>query len=197
MVSWLSMSSGLKPDRSLHSNGLLTTLSQHYFLFLGTLSAHPQGVKLLEKCGLFQWWLKRRYSLMTIVTLLHTLMWHSVNWVLLMIFCSLLNLCSVKNQDVVLKLAVATLDYSRDGLARVILSKILTAATDVRHNTQWEIKCFHNLVTSLRLNLTLLHKNIWTQLTLIIQYFSTILYTYFCVNGSVNLDIVILHDWVK
>uniref|UniRef100_A0A672YKK6 RPTOR independent companion of MTOR, complex 2 a n=1 Tax=Sphaeramia orbicularis TaxID=375764 RepID=A0A672YKK6_9TELE len=97
MVSWLSSSSGLKPERSLQSNGLLTTLSQHYFLFLGTLSAHPQGVKLLEKCGLFQ---------------------------------CLLNLCSVKNQDAVLKLAVSTLDYSRDGLARVILSKILTAATD-------------------------------------------------------------------
>ncbi|XP_053276315.1 rapamycin-insensitive companion of mTOR isoform X2 [Pleuronectes platessa] len=97
MVSWLSSSSGLKPERCLQSNGLLTTLSQHYFLFLGTLSAHPQGVKLLEKCGLFQ---------------------------------CLLNLCSVKNQDAVLKLAVTTLDYSRDGLARVILSKILTAATD-------------------------------------------------------------------
>ncbi|XP_042277529.1 rapamycin-insensitive companion of mTOR-like isoform X1 [Thunnus albacares] len=98
MVSWLSSSSGLKPERCLQSNGLLTTLSQHYFLFLGTLSAHPQGVKLLEKCGLFQ---------------------------------CLLNLCSVKNQDAVLKLAVSTLDYSRDGLARVILSKILTAATDI------------------------------------------------------------------
>uniref|UniRef100_A0A3B4BJD4 Uncharacterized protein n=1 Tax=Periophthalmus magnuspinnatus TaxID=409849 RepID=A0A3B4BJD4_9GOBI len=96
MVLWLSSSSGLKPERSLQSNGLLTTLSQHYFLFLGTLSAHPQGVKLLEKCGLFQ----------------------------------LLNMCSVKNQDAVLKLAVTTLDYSTDGLARVILSKILTAATD-------------------------------------------------------------------
>ncbi|KAM9392798.1 LOW QUALITY PROTEIN: rapamycin-insensitive companion of mTOR-like [Pholidichthys leucotaenia] len=97
MVSWLSSSSGMKPERSLQSNGLLTTLSQHYFLLIGTLSAHPQGVKLLEKCGLFQ---------------------------------CLLNLCSVKNQDAVLKLAVTTLDYSRDGLARVILSKILTAATD-------------------------------------------------------------------
>uniref|UniRef100_A0A3Q4HN41 RPTOR independent companion of MTOR, complex 2 a n=1 Tax=Neolamprologus brichardi TaxID=32507 RepID=A0A3Q4HN41_NEOBR len=97
MVSWLSSSSGMKPERCLQSNGLLTTLSQHYFLFLGTLSAHPQGVKLLEKCGLFQ---------------------------------CLLNLCSVKNQDAVLKLAVSTLDYSRDGLARVILSKILTASTD-------------------------------------------------------------------
>ncbi|KAM4615987.1 rapamycin-insensitive companion of mTOR-like [Polymixia lowei] len=97
MVAWLSLSSGLKPERCLQSNGLLTTLSQHYFLFLGTLSAHPHGVKLLEKCGLFQ---------------------------------CLLNLSSVKNQDAVLKLAVSTLDYSRDGLARVILSKILTAATD-------------------------------------------------------------------
>ncbi|KAK6306124.1 hypothetical protein J4Q44_G00230490 [Coregonus suidteri] len=97
MVAWLSLSSGLKPDRCLQSNGLLTTLSQHYFLFLGTLSAHPHGIKLLEKCSLFQ---------------------------------CLLNLCSVKNQGIVLKLAVSTLDYSRDGLARVILSKILTAATD-------------------------------------------------------------------
>ncbi|KAI5625116.1 rapamycin-insensitive companion of mTOR isoform X2, partial [Silurus asotus] len=42
----------------------------------------------------------------------------------------LLNLCSLKNQDHLLKLTVSTLDYSRDGLARVILSKILTAATD-------------------------------------------------------------------
>uniref|UniRef100_A0AAR2IRC7 RPTOR independent companion of MTOR, complex 2 a n=1 Tax=Pygocentrus nattereri TaxID=42514 RepID=A0AAR2IRC7_PYGNA len=97
IVQWLSSSSGLKPDRSLQSNGLLNTLSQHYFLFLGTLSAHPNGVKLLEKCGVFQ---------------------------------CLLNLCSLKNQDHLLKLTVSTLDYSRDGLARVILSKILTAATD-------------------------------------------------------------------
>uniref|UniRef100_A0A672RYY9 Rapamycin-insensitive companion of mTOR-like n=1 Tax=Sinocyclocheilus grahami TaxID=75366 RepID=A0A672RYY9_SINGR len=97
IVQWLSSSSGLKPDRSLHSNGLLTTLSQHYFLFLGTLSAHPQGVKMLEKCSVFQ---------------------------------CLLNLCSLKNQDHLLKLIVSTLDYSRDGLARIILSKILTAATD-------------------------------------------------------------------
>lgn len=44
---------------------------------------------------------------------------------------SLLNLCSLKNQDHLLKLTVSSLDYSRDGLARVILSKILTAATDV------------------------------------------------------------------
>nr|XP_005161298.1 rapamycin-insensitive companion of mTOR isoform X2 [Danio rerio] len=97
IVQWLSASSGLKPDRSLQSNGLLTTLSQHYFLFLGTLSANPQGVKMLEKCSVFQ---------------------------------CLLNLCSLKNQDHLLKLVVSTLDYSRDGLARVILSKILTAATD-------------------------------------------------------------------
>uniref|UniRef100_A0A672NEH4 Rapamycin-insensitive companion of mTOR-like n=1 Tax=Sinocyclocheilus grahami TaxID=75366 RepID=A0A672NEH4_SINGR len=97
VVQWLSSSSGLKPDRSLQCNGLLTTLSQHYFLFLGTLSAHPQGVKMLEKCSVFQ---------------------------------CLLNLCSLKNQDHLLKLTVSTLDYSRDGLARVILSKILTAATD-------------------------------------------------------------------
>ncbi|KAI5629853.1 rapamycin-insensitive companion of mTOR isoform X1, partial [Silurus asotus] len=55
IVQWLSSSSGLKPDRSLQSNGLLNTLSQHYFLFLGTLSAHPSGVKLLEKCSVFQW----------------------------------------------------------------------------------------------------------------------------------------------
>ncbi|KAK2910930.1 hypothetical protein Q8A67_003063 [Cirrhinus molitorella] len=97
IVQWLTSSSGLKPERSLHSNGLLSTLSQHYFLFLGTLSAQPSGVKMLEKCGVFQ---------------------------------CLLNLCSMKNQDHLLKLTVSTLDYSRDGLARVILSKILTAATD-------------------------------------------------------------------
>ncbi|XP_062410091.1 rapamycin-insensitive companion of mTOR-like isoform X2 [Sardina pilchardus] len=97
IVQWLTSSSGLKPDRSLQSNGLLNTLSQHYFLFLGTLSAHPNGVKMLEKCGVFQ---------------------------------CLLNLCSLKNQDHLLKLTVSTLDYGRDGLARVILSKILTAATD-------------------------------------------------------------------
>ncbi|XP_071770397.2 rapamycin-insensitive companion of mTOR-like [Centroberyx gerrardi] len=97
IVQWLFSSAGLKPDRSLQSNGLLTTLSQHYFLFLGTLSAHPHGVKMLEKCSVFQ---------------------------------CLLNLCTLKNQDHLLKLTVSTLDYSRDGLARVILSKILTAATD-------------------------------------------------------------------
>uniref|UniRef100_A0A8C7GUJ8 RPTOR independent companion of MTOR complex 2 n=1 Tax=Oncorhynchus kisutch TaxID=8019 RepID=A0A8C7GUJ8_ONCKI len=97
IVQWLSSSSGLKPDRSLQSNGLLTTLSQHYFLFLGTLSSHPHGVKMLEKCSVFQ---------------------------------CLLNICTLKNQDHLLKLTVSTLDYSRDGLSRVILSKILTAATD-------------------------------------------------------------------
>ncbi|XP_042608354.1 rapamycin-insensitive companion of mTOR-like isoform X2 [Cyprinus carpio] len=97
IVQWLTSSSGLKSERSLHSNGLLSTLSQHYFLFLGTLSAQPAGVKMLEKCGVFQ--------------------------------CEL-SLCSMKNQDHLLKLTVSTLDYSRDGLARVILSKILTAATD-------------------------------------------------------------------
>lgn len=45
---------------------------------------------------------------------------------------SLLSLCSLKNQDLLLKLTVTTLDYSRDGLARVILSKVLTASSDVR-----------------------------------------------------------------
>uniref|UniRef100_A0A803XXB9 RPTOR independent companion of MTOR complex 2 n=1 Tax=Meleagris gallopavo TaxID=9103 RepID=A0A803XXB9_MELGA len=80
IVNWLNSSSGMKPERSLQNNGLLNTLSQHYFLFFGTLS--------------------------------------------LFLFC--LN-C---NQDHLLKLTVSSLDYSRDGLARVILSKILTAATD-------------------------------------------------------------------
>ncbi|MBN3289821.1 RICTR protein, partial [Polypterus senegalus] len=97
IVQWLSSYSGVKPDRSLQNNGLLNTLCQHYFLFLGTLSSHPHGVKMLEKCSVFQ---------------------------------CLLNLCSLKNQDHLLKLTVSTLDYSRDGLARVILSKILTASTD-------------------------------------------------------------------
>lgn len=98
IVQWLNASSGMKPERSLQNNGLLTTLSQHYFLFIGTLSCHPHGVKMLEKCSVFQ---------------------------------CLLNLCSLKNQDHLLKLTVSSLDYSRDGLARVILSKVLTAATDV------------------------------------------------------------------
>ncbi|KAL2091761.1 hypothetical protein ACEWY4_011559 [Coilia grayii] len=97
VVQWLPTTSGAKPERSLQSNGLLNTLSQHYFLFLGTLSAQPRGVKVLEKCSVFQ---------------------------------CLLNMCSMKNQDAMLKLTVASLDYSREGLARVILSKILTAATD-------------------------------------------------------------------
>ncbi|KAM9338346.1 rapamycin-insensitive companion of mTOR-like [Symphorus nematophorus] len=97
IVHCLFSSAGLKPERSLQGSGLLTTLSQHYFLFLGTLSAHPHGVKMLEKCNVFQ---------------------------------CLLNVCSLKNQEHLLKLTVSTLDYSRDGLARVILSKILTAATD-------------------------------------------------------------------
>ncbi|XP_062905684.1 rapamycin-insensitive companion of mTOR isoform X1 [Mobula hypostoma] len=97
IVQWLSSSSGLKPERSLQNNGLLNTLSQHYFLLIGTLSAHPHGVKLLEKCSMFQ---------------------------------CLLSLCSLKNYDHVLKLTVSTLDYSRDGLSRVILSKILSSATD-------------------------------------------------------------------
>ncbi|NWI20053.1 RICTR protein, partial [Crypturellus soui] len=97
IVHWLNSSSGMKPELSLQNNGLLNTLSQHYFLFFGTLSCHPHGVKMLEKCNVFQ---------------------------------CLLNLCSLKNQDHLLKLTVSSLDYSRDGLARVILSKILTAATD-------------------------------------------------------------------
>uniref|UniRef100_A0A671XTE3 RPTOR independent companion of MTOR, complex 2b n=1 Tax=Sparus aurata TaxID=8175 RepID=A0A671XTE3_SPAAU len=97
IVQCLFSSAGIKPDRSLQGSGLLTTLSQYYFLFLGTLSANPHGVKMLEKCSVFQ---------------------------------CLLNVCSLKNQEHLLKLTVSTMDYSRDGLARVILSKILTAATD-------------------------------------------------------------------
>ncbi|XP_078416580.1 rapamycin-insensitive companion of mTOR isoform X1 [Cetorhinus maximus] len=97
IVQWVSPSSGLKHERSLQNNGLLSTLSQHYFLIIGTLSSHPHGVKVLEKCNMFQ---------------------------------CLLSLCSLKNYDHVLKLTVSTLDYSRDGLSRVILSKILTSGTD-------------------------------------------------------------------
>ncbi|XP_066509823.1 rapamycin-insensitive companion of mTOR-like isoform X1 [Hoplias malabaricus] len=97
IVHWLILCSGLKSEHGFHSNGLLNTLSQHYFLFLGTMSSHPLGVKTMEKCGVFQ---------------------------------CLLNLCSLKNQDFLLKLTVTTLDYSRDGLARIILSKILTAGSD-------------------------------------------------------------------
>ncbi|KAG8599017.1 hypothetical protein GDO81_002844 [Engystomops pustulosus] len=97
IVQWLGSISGMKQERSLQNNGLLTTLSQYYFLFIGTLSCHPHGVKMLEKCNVFQ---------------------------------CLLNLCSLKSQDHLLKLAVSSLDYSRDGLARVILSKTLTASPD-------------------------------------------------------------------
>ncbi|PIO37683.1 hypothetical protein AB205_0167520, partial [Aquarana catesbeiana] len=97
IVLWLSATSGIKQERSLQNNGLLNTLCQYYFLFIGTLSCHPHGVKMLEKCNVFQ---------------------------------CLLNLCSLKNQDHLLKLAVTSLDYSRDGLARVILSKTLTASPD-------------------------------------------------------------------
>uniref|UniRef100_UPI0037E8DDC5 rapamycin-insensitive companion of mTOR-like n=1 Tax=Semicossyphus pulcher TaxID=241346 RepID=UPI0037E8DDC5 len=87
----------LKPERGLSGSRLLSTLSQHYFLFLGTLSAHTHGVRMLERCSVFQ---------------------------------SLLSVCSLKNQEHLLKLTVSTLDYSRDGLSRVILSKVLTAASD-------------------------------------------------------------------
>ncbi|XP_072272718.1 rapamycin-insensitive companion of mTOR isoform X1 [Pyxicephalus adspersus] len=97
IVQWLTTTSGMKQERSLQNNGLLNTLCQYYFLFIGTLSCHPHGVKMLEKCNVFQ---------------------------------CLLNLCSLKNQDHLLKLAVSSLDYSRDGLARVILSKTLTASPD-------------------------------------------------------------------
>ncbi|XP_053195319.1 rapamycin-insensitive companion of mTOR-like [Scomber japonicus] len=97
IIQCLFSSAPPKPNCSVQGRGLLTTLSQHYFLFLGILSAHPHSVKILEKCSVFQ---------------------------------CLLNLCTLKNQELLLKLTVSTLDYSRDGLARVILSKILTAATD-------------------------------------------------------------------
>ncbi|XP_040276883.1 rapamycin-insensitive companion of mTOR isoform X2 [Bufo bufo] len=97
IVQWLGNISGIKQERSLQNNGLMNTLCQYYFLFIGTLSCHPHGVKMLEKCNVFQ---------------------------------CLLNLCSLKNQDHLLKLAVSSLDYSRDGLARVILSKTLTASPD-------------------------------------------------------------------
>lgn len=46
--------------------------------------------------------------------------------------CSLLNLCTQRNQEHAVKLIVSALDFSRDSLARVILSKVLIAATDVR-----------------------------------------------------------------
>ncbi|XP_029941324.1 rapamycin-insensitive companion of mTOR-like [Salarias fasciatus] len=93
VVVCLFSPAGLRAERSR----LLATLSQKYFLLLGTLSAHPNGIKVLEKCSVFQ---------------------------------CLLRLCSVRNQEQLLKLSVSTLDYSRDGLARIVLSKILTAASD-------------------------------------------------------------------
>uniref|UniRef100_A0AAV2IUG6 Uncharacterized protein n=1 Tax=Knipowitschia caucasica TaxID=637954 RepID=A0AAV2IUG6_KNICA len=97
IVHWLVSFLGLRSDQCMQSNSLLTTLSQYYLLFLGTLSAYPPGVKMLEKCSVFQ---------------------------------CFLNLSTVKNQEYLLKLTVTSLNYSRDGLARVILSKILTASAD-------------------------------------------------------------------
>uniref|UniRef100_A0A8C4ZU13 Uncharacterized protein n=1 Tax=Gadus morhua TaxID=8049 RepID=A0A8C4ZU13_GADMO len=103
IVQWLHSSIGPKAGSSssssaLHGNGLLlTTLSQYYFLFLGTLSAHRHGVKVLEKGSVYQ---------------------------------CLLSLCMQRNQDHVVKLTVSTLDFSRDGLARVVLSKVLIAASE-------------------------------------------------------------------
>ncbi|XP_028296806.1 rapamycin-insensitive companion of mTOR-like isoform X3 [Gouania willdenowi] len=94
IVHYLFFSAGHKDQLS---SRLLVTLSQNYFLFLGILSAHPHGVRLLEKGRVFQ---------------------------------CLLGLCSLQHQEHLLKLTVSALDYSRDGLARVLLSKILTAASD-------------------------------------------------------------------
>lgn len=55
IVQWLHSSTKPKAD-GLHGNGLLlTSLSQYYFLFLGTLSAHRHGVKVLEKGSVYQW----------------------------------------------------------------------------------------------------------------------------------------------
>ncbi|CAN9504696.1 unnamed protein product [Ophioblennius macclurei] len=93
VVLCLFSPAGLRAERSR----LLATLSQKYFLLLGTLSAHPYGIKVLEKCSVFQ---------------------------------CLLRLCGVRNQEQLLKLSVSMLDYSRDGLARIVLSKVLTAASD-------------------------------------------------------------------
>ncbi|XP_020782271.2 rapamycin-insensitive companion of mTOR-like isoform X1 [Boleophthalmus pectinirostris] len=97
IVQWLVSYLGPRSDQCMQSSSLLTTLSQYYLLFLGTLSSYPCGVKMLEKCSVFQ---------------------------------CLLNLCTVKDQEHLLKLTVTSLNYSRDGLSRVILSKILTAAAD-------------------------------------------------------------------
>uniref|UniRef100_A0A8C5GMU5 Rapamycin-insensitive companion of mTOR-like n=1 Tax=Gouania willdenowi TaxID=441366 RepID=A0A8C5GMU5_GOUWI len=53
IVHYLFFSAGHKDQLS---SRLLVTLSQNYFLFLGILSAHPHGVRLLEKGRVFQWW---------------------------------------------------------------------------------------------------------------------------------------------
>jgi rapamycin-insensitive companion of mTOR len=42
-----------------------------------------------------------------------------------------------RNQDHVVKLTVSTLDFSRDGLARVVLSKVLIAASEVRTSRRY------------------------------------------------------------
>ena len=45
---------------------------------------------------------------------------------------SLLDLMTITSHDTYVKLIVSSLDYSRDGLGRVILSKGLTATSEVR-----------------------------------------------------------------
>ena len=50
---------------------------------------------------------------------------------LLVVVCSLLEMVGNTNHDNYVKLVVSSLDYSRNGVPRVILSKSLTAASDV------------------------------------------------------------------
>ena len=45
--------------------------------------------------------------------------------------CRLLNLMTITSHDTYVKLIVSSLDYCRDGMARLILSKGLTAASEV------------------------------------------------------------------
>ena len=56
---------------------------------------------------------------------------------------SMLDLCTGASQDVYVKLILSSLDYTRDGISRLLLAKALTATTEV--NTISELVCTHGL----------------------------------------------------
>lgn len=46
-------------------------------------------------------------------------------------FYSMLDLCSAGSQDVYVKLILSSMDYTRDGLSRLLLTKGLTSTNEV------------------------------------------------------------------